>query len=226
VHNPLWSPDGKHVLYQEMNGGKLVTQTVGGMRKVEIIAEGKDAGPPESWSTGGNLLVYTLHGQTSGDDLWVRVVDGSSTPEPFLVTEYNENRAAISSDGKWIAYMSDETGSPEVFVRSYPDSGAAWQVSINGGRDPLWSRDGKELFFVSGKKMMAVVVEPGDMFAAGRPVELFEGLVGSTRMRDYDVAPDGRFITVRNPDGDDGQQELRMLLSWQQVMQRTAAGRH
>jgi serine/threonine-protein kinase len=226
IHDPIWGPDGRRVVYHEMNGGKLVMQTVGGMREVETLAQGLEAGTPDSWSAGGDLFAYTLRSKGTGDDIWVRVMDGSSPAEPFLATEFNEQEAAISPNGKWIAYTSDETGSQEVFVRSYPDSGAAWQVSTDAGRDPIWSRDGKELYFVSGRKMMAVRVQatPDGAFAASRPEELFEGNVGSGRTRDYDVGPDGRFVAVRSAGDSEGSRELRMLLSWQQEMLRTSGG--
>jgi serine/threonine-protein kinase len=226
THTPIWGPDGKRIVYHEMSEGKLVTQTVGGVRQVEVLAQGSEVGEPGSWSGGGNLFAYTRRGRETSADIWVRVMDGSSPAEPFLATEFNEQDPAISPDGKWIAYVSDETGSREVFVRSYPDNGAAWQVSNNTGRNPIWSRDGTELFFASGRKLMAVPVRPtpDGAFAAGRPEELFEGYLGSNRIRDFDVAPDGRFVSVRGAGDSEGSSELRLLLSWQQEMLRTSGG--
>jgi Tol biopolymer transport system component len=226
THDAIWAPDGKRILYHDTANGTLVAQTVGGMRKVETIAQGTEVGTPGSWTASGNLLAYTSRGQSTRDDIWIRVMDGSTPAEPFLATEFNERRPAFSPNGKWIAYTSDETGSVEVFVRSYPDAGAVWQISTSGGREPFWSRDGRELFFASGRKLMAVRVETGAGFEAGRPEGLFEAYLGNLRVRDFDVAPDGRFVSVHRPGGEAGQQELRMLTSWQREMQKTTRGRH
>jgi Tol biopolymer transport system component len=220
-HDAVWSPDGRRIAYRENNSpGAMVALTVEGAREVRTLARGADAGLPQSWSAG--LLAYTLTGRGTRSDIWVRPMDGASPAVRFLATEFNEESPAVSPDGRWIAYVSNETGSPEVFVRSYPDAGNTWQLSTGGGSSPRWSPNGRELYFVVGAKMMASPVETRTGFRAGTPVMLFEGGFSASRGRDFDIAPDGRFAVVRHPGGAAGLPELRILLHWEQEMKRVA----
>ena len=202
----------------------MVTHTIGGAREVRTFVEGADAGSPRSWSAGGNLLAYTIGSRGAGSDIRVLVMDGSSSPVSFLDTEFNETFPTISPDGKWIAYVSDESGNNEVYVRSYPDTGTAWQISTGGGGSPLWSRDGSELYFTFENKMLAVPIETRPTFGAGRPEVIIEGGFSTAYPRNFDIAPDGRSVTVRHTGGETGKTELRMLLSWQEAMRRTTSG--
>ncbi len=129
------------------------------------------------------------------DDVWVLPKDGE--PTRLLETPASERSARFSPDGKWLAYVSDETGEFQVYVIPFPGPGPRVTVSVNGGLSPIWSSDGKELFFRRGSKVIAALVEPGGFSPA---VELFDGpytldIEGHQR---YDVAPDGRFLMVEN----------------------------
>jgi Tol biopolymer transport system component len=214
AHGPAWAPDSRRIAYLQADTGKLVVRNTTGMPDVRTLAEGAEAGEPASWSANGDRLAYVVSGRTTHDDIWLLAVDGSSPPAPFLATEFNETSPAFSPDGKWIAYVSDESGKAEVFARSYPDRGEAWQISTDGGRSPVWSPDGKEIFFVFGNKMMTVPIETRSGFSAGSPMELFETDLGATITRDFDVAPDGRFIAVRREGGSLARRQVRVLLSW------------
>jgi len=144
-------------------------------------------------------------------------MNGEGEPRPFVATPESESEPEISPDGRWIAYVSDETGVPEVYVRGYPDDGSVWQASAGGGTTPLWSRDGTELFFVrlEDAALVSVVVRDDDDLELGVPTELFQGLLSTSRAGDFDVASDGRFITVAGDSDDTNRREIRVLGNWQ-----------
>ena len=219
-HDPVWSPDGRSIAYLENDTGRMVVRSVQGASELTVVPLHNERGRPRSWSQGGNRLVFTMIGRGTQSDIWTCKMDPPLKPEPFLATEFNERNPAISTDGKYIAYVSNEGGGTDVFVRPFPATGEVWQVSVGGGGSPLWSRDGKELFFVVDTKMMSVPVQMEPSFHVGRPVELFTGGFNTDRSRDFDVAPDGRFVMVRVPGGSAGQHEVRVLLNWPEEYRR------
>ena len=105
-----------------------------------MVARGAGRGRPESWSPGNDLLARTVTGHAGKSDIWTRPMDGDGDPEPFVATPESETEPEISPDGCSIAYVSDETGLPEVHVRAHPDDGSVWPASAGGGTNPLWSR--------------------------------------------------------------------------------------
>lgn len=126
---------------------------------------------------------------------------GERKPFAFLQTEFNETHSQFSPDGRWVAYVSDESGRPEVYVQSFAPSGGKWQVSTGGGDQPEWRRDGKELFYLSSaKQLMSVPVISGAAFQAGIPAPLFEVFVPAKSMtgdrNDYVVADNGQRFLV------------------------------
>jgi Tol biopolymer transport system component len=226
-HHPVWSPDGRRIAYEQFSGaGALVTLDVSGTREMTTLASGLDHGSPRSWSAAGDRLAYTVSGRGTGSDIWVRAMDRGTAPTAFRATEAEEGQPAFSPDGRWMAYTSDETGTPEVFVRAYPDDGQVWQISAGGGADALWARDGTELYYVAGTKMMAVPVETRPGLRVGVPTELFDGGFSTSRSRDFDVAADGRFLAVGRAEGKGGGKEIRILLGWEAEVRRVGGPRH
>ena len=127
--------------------------------------------------------------------------DGQGFDEvPFLQTPFNEQNPKLSPDGNFVAYQSDESGRFEIYVRPFPEGEGKWPVSRNGGEDPRWSRDGKELFYVEGPTLMAVAVETTAGFSAREPLRLFSELsLQRGNYQNYDVSPDGRrFVVVED----------------------------
>jgi hypothetical protein len=152
-----------------------------------------------SWSPDGQSFAFYDIKPESGRDIYV-LTAGQSEPEPFIVTPANERAPQFSPDGRWLAYVSNESGRDEIYVESFPVRGRKWTVSSSGGAEPRWSRDGGELFYRKGNQMLAVDVELGDDFSALRPHVLFEGHFdsGVAGNPNYDVSSDGeRFLMIR-----------------------------
>ena len=140
----------------------------------------------------------------------VTSLDGSTQPQPLDDTKFAQGSAKFSPDGRWLAYCTNESGRPQVYVKGFP-AGAKIQISNEGGNDPVWRRDGRELFYRNGDRMMAVPISAGDTFDAGRPQELWRGPYShgmssscgapGLSSSNYDVTPDGqRFLMIQDED--------------------------
>ncbi|MBI4472227.1 MAG: PD40 domain-containing protein [Acidobacteria bacterium] len=169
-----------------------------------------------SWSPDGKTIAYTHYDPTTAGDIWTITI-GEKQPKAFLKTPFNEHSGAFSPDGRWIAYTSNESGRDEIFVVPHPAPGGRWQVSTDGGAEPVWSRDGQELFYRNGDKMMAVTVETRPTFAASTPKQLFEAPFVKDHRNDvnYDVSPDGkRFLMIKEFESQSSTAEINIVLNW------------
>lgn len=198
---PVWSPDGRRVA--SMLPTTLRWQSADGSGAPDVLATNLSPTAPYSFSADGGQLVFRQNHEETGHDL-MRLVVKTGKVEPLLQTRFNELNARISPDGRWLAYQSDESGSPEIYVRPFPDVNAGrWQVSTGGGRVPTWSGDGRELFYLVGDgTFMSAAIEPGPSFVSRTPVKLFSGNFylggGNSIGRTYDVMPDGRrFLMIK-----------------------------
>ncbi len=150
------------------------------------------------------MLAFAKHSPPTGWDIFVlRMGD---EPEPLVRSPFDEGGAVFSPDGHWIAYVRFtglESGGGAIYVQPFPRSGAEWQVSPEGGGEPVWSRDGRELFYRKGNEMMVIPIQTSPTFNAGEPRLLFEGrfLPGDPGQPNYDVAPDGRFLMIESTGG-------------------------
>jgi len=194
-----------------------------------VLQRGQHLLVPGSFSTDGRLLAYTeLNNRTLGDLWTVSLDDGSVTP--VVRSRWNERTPAFSPDGRWLAFASNESGVDQVYVRAYPGPGPPMQISTDGGREPVWPRDGTELFYRHAHRMMAVPVRTEGSFAAGRPIELFEDPYAAEYKgrSNYDVAPDGRFLMVEVEEGSEPAR-LDIILNWfdelDPLRTRSAVGR-
>ena len=182
-----------------------------------------------SWSPDGKVIASQTAQAGRNYDIWMRPIDGE--PEMFLGAEFNEGRPAFSPDGRWLAYDSDASGRVEVFVTPYPGPGRAAQVSIQGGRAPLWALDGREIYYRHDGAVMAVAVLSAEPeLELGQPVMLFDGpytsFVRRDASKDYDVAPDGRFVMVRPEGGVRAVHRLNVILNWFQELERLVPTEH
>jgi serine/threonine-protein kinase len=133
------------------------------------------------------------------------VVPGETSPQPILVGPTRDGGASFSPNGQWMAYCSDESGRFEVYVRPFPGTGGKWQLSTDGGKGPVWSRNGREIFFTDGDRMMVVAVEIDPTFSHGVPRRLFQLAFhrGYGPYPDYDVTPDGKRFLMFQRSHDD-----------------------
>ena len=220
---PIWSRDGTSLTFSRGNGQNGPLQQVaadGSGRAAALVSNESQPGQKiaTSWSEDGQLLAFQF-----GQDVLVRARDGAI--RPALVTGAFEREARFAPNGRWMAYRSNETGRDEVYVQSYPTGGGKWQISTEGGAQPMWSPDGKELFYKSGDRMMAVAVALQPTFKAGVPRLLFQMPLPERTIGDpsrYAVSPDGqRFLVTTTDDGGAAEDApVHVMLNW-----RTAIGR-
>ena len=209
--SPIWSPDNSKIVFrsQRSGGGDLYLKAANGAMNEEVLLKSSESKTPTDWSRNGSLL-YTVTNSKTKNDVWVLPMEGEKKPRPFLVTDFDESAARFSPDGRFVAYLSNESGNDEVYVRSFPDGGGKWQVSKGGGDKPVWSRDGKQLFYNSSARLFAVDVTTAPAFQSGEPRVVYSMLDGG----DWDVAPDGRFLVVQSS-AQNAAAPIKVVLNWQ-----------
>jgi Tol biopolymer transport system component len=209
---PVWTPDGKHIAFGPGIGGIWWVRS-DGSGQPQLIYEVKNANAiPTSFSPDGRWLAFHQVGVNASRDIYTLPLDltdpdhpKAGKPELFLASPAADVEARFSPDGRWIAYASFESGAYQVYVRPFParPTGGKWQISTAGGRFPLWSRTSKEIFYVSGSRIMvAPFTASGDTFSPGPPRQWSDttlSLVGN--IPPYDLAPDGKRVVI-NPAGD------------------------
>jgi len=215
--DPIWTPDGLRVVFSSVRGAAgLFWQAADGGGAAERLADGSGGVRAHSWTPDGAMVFEEL----AGADVRVLRLDGKSTPQVIPVFDapeyFNEILPAISPDGRWLAYQSTESGEMEVYVRPFPNvSSGRRQISVGGGFAPLWSRDGRELFYRSASSLMVVPVQTAPSFSAGTPSPIFglgDYVLAGTRGTRYDVAPDGRFLLLKDETGSISSRERVILV--------------
>jgi serine/threonine-protein kinase len=221
---PIWTPDGSRITFGSDPGlvENIFWIPADGSGPAEVIVEGPSPKTATSWSPDGRTLVFhQIHPET-GSDIWMlRLGEGGRTVEPFLRSPFNESGGAFSPDGRWLAYQSEETGRSEVYIQSVAGRGKL-RVSSNGGEWPVWSKDGREVFYMSGEDLVAVSLERREPLRTGRSRVLFSGTYG----RGFDVAQDGRFLMILAEKAEAPPSRLNIVLNWfDELKRQVPAGR-
>jgi Tol biopolymer transport system component len=215
---PCWSPDGKHIIFSSDRKGHydLYEKAVDGSGKEELVFESETAKYCESWSPDDKFLLFlTILNTSAKFDIWTLPLFGDRKPVPYLQTEFDENGSWFSPDGKWIAYMSDESGENEVYVRPFRGSGGKLLVSASGGSMPVWRRDGKEIFYLAGdgKLMAAKVNQNGSALGIDVARPLFQAHMGSF-LPSYDASADGRRFLIVTSTAQKLSSPITVVLNW------------
>jgi serine/threonine-protein kinase len=233
---PVWAPDGKHIAYTQGNNGIWWVRS-DGSGKAEVLYDSKASAVPTSISPDGKVVVF--HQSGKGRDIYTLALDLADPdhpkpgkPEPFLVTEGQDVEAAFSPDGRWLAYQTNASGNYHVFVRPFPEGAQGGpgqaQISSAPGRFPIWSRTGKEIFYLSadGHIMVVPYVVNGRAFLPGKPAVWSGTAVGMMGVNmPLDLAPDGkRFVVLPGSDasagGDKANLHVTFLLNFFDELKR------
>jgi serine/threonine protein kinase/Tol biopolymer transport system component len=234
---PIWTPDGKRIAFasysaeEYVSGGIINWKAADGSGVQEKLCSAPDQVfyAPSSWSGDGKTLVAWIGQSLSNYDIGVVSMEGDRKWKALLNEKHHETAPEISHDGHWMAYCSNESGRDEVYVRTFPKVDAGkWQISMGGGRDPRWSRDGRQLFYRNEDAVMAAAVETEPAFRAGKSQLLFRGAYLSTE--GWDVHPDGkRFLMVKAGEkapSAEAPRRINIVLNWlEELKQRVPAGK-
>jgi Tol biopolymer transport system component len=229
---PAWTRDGGRVAFASTGtnpagGDTLAWKAADGSDAAEVLVAFPDSVPrsPLSWTPDGRGLVYMQdRGPGHSNDILLLDLETKETRD-VAATDAIEFDGSLSPDGQWLTYTSDESGRAEVYLQAYPGPGGRWQLSERGGY-PLWSRDGSELYYLDGRTLLAVPIQRTPRFTPGAPQVLFEQVfrVETETNRNYDVAPDGRFLVVRDTAEESMAQHINVVFGWGKELRR-ATGR-
>ncbi|MEO8097359.1 MAG: protein kinase [Acidobacteriota bacterium] len=220
---PTWSPGGDAVVFTVRASGRptfdLYRKETQSAAKEELLFKAGTNAFASDWSADGKFLVFSQTGDATKDDIWLLpLAAGDRKPQLFKQTPYADAGGTLSPDGRWMAYSSDASGKPEIFIEPRTPGGAVRQISIGGGVSPRWRSDGRELYFVSDRKLMAVDVKPGPDLTWGAPHELFsaQDMAVNARFAAYQPSADGsRFLASVTAGDRASAQSVTVLTNWQ-----------
>jgi serine/threonine protein kinase/Tol biopolymer transport system component len=226
AYYPIWSPDGSRLIFASDASGifDLYQKPPNGATDEQLLLKSSETKVPSSLSRDGRFLLYFTDNPKTQYDLWVLPLEGDEKPFPFLQTEFNEMDGHFSPDDHWVAYMSDESGRYEIYVRKFSpdpataasDNGGKWQISYEGGTEPRWSADGKDLYYLTpDSKVMAVEVNTNPGFQSGTPKLLFQAPPQQSNRTTGDYTVDGKRFLLLAPVGQTGQAPFTVVLNWQ-----------
>jgi Tol biopolymer transport system component len=211
------SPDGKMLGYDSSKSGQQQIYVKHGIAQgaETAVTDGPEDKEFYGWTVDAREIIFARQNKDTGWDLYTAAVEGDHKPRPLVVMPFNQNGARLSPDGKWLAYVSDESGQSEIFVQAMNDSDTRAQISSEGGTNPRWAPSSNELLFQSKNRVMSVKFSPGGVLNPGKPILLFED---NRHWGGYDVAVDGRMVVVR--DADNTGTQINVVLDWFEELKR------
>jgi Tol biopolymer transport system component len=217
---PIWSPDGSRIAWASNRAGQygIYLRLASGVGREDSLkhAPNADEGPWD-WSRDGRWILTASQGPVNRWDIWAHPTTADPSPTVFLETSFSERSPRLSPDGRWIAYQSNESGRPEIYVQPFPGPGGKWQVSTSGGTMPQWRGDGKELFYLGAdQSLMAVPVAAGETFESGNPVALFRARLTELSLGGcgWAVTADGQRFLLNSPVGGIGGARFAVVTNW------------
>jgi Tol biopolymer transport system component len=225
--DPVWSPDGKAIAFSSVREAipGIDQKLVSGTGNAELLFTNDRSIHPTSWSPDGRSLLFEQTDAVSASDLWVLSMQGDVKPQAYLATPFSESDGHFSRDGKWVAYTSDESGRPEVYVQRFPDARDKVQISTRGGVSPRWGADGHELYFLSiDRQLMTVQIKLTNQLQVGPPTRLFDAPVGLGENR-YAPSPDGKHFLLSVPVSESNAAQIVVVLNWAGQLANSHAGR-
>jgi serine/threonine-protein kinase len=228
--SPVWSSDGKNVYYvsvdQAADKTTIFRKPADGSREAEAVASLKHRAYLKAIASDGEAVLLDSEVQTNSKNIIRALLKQDAQVTPIVDAQFDEYAAALSADGRWLAYQSNESGRPEVYVRDMAGAGGRWQISTGGGEEPRWSQDGRELYYRNNDLFMSVAVDTRSAFQAGTPKALFNGVLNprSNSGMSYDVDPRGnRFLMIRLKEDDPSGAQVRIVLNWFEELRRLTA---
>jgi eukaryotic-like serine/threonine-protein kinase len=219
--NPVWSPDGSRIAFISTRNGVFhsYVKATNGTGPDEPLIETNARERVNSWSSDGKYLAYMRDtAQEKKDvDVWILPLFGDRKPFPFLQSPFNEGFPQFSPNVKWLAYTSDQSGKDQIYVVPFPTGNGKWQISTNGGFQPKWRRDGRELYYLApDNSLMAVdITERGSTLEIGNPHALFQTHPPPARPGYYyDVSPDGKRFLLTNENSQGSPGPATLVLNW------------
>jgi serine/threonine protein kinase len=222
---PVWSPDGSKIAYAGSAGGSraIWTKSVSG-GEAQKLYQSDQAAVPSDWTKDSQNLILTANSKETGADVWRLPLSGDRTPVPLVQTKFQEGQATVSPDGKWLLYVSLESGNNQTYVRRFPSGEGKWVISDGQGVEPRWNSDGRKIYYRHQDSIMEVDVQPGADFVPGRPKRVMDasivGAGGFDRNPAWTVSLDGSRFLGMVEQKSDAPDTINVIVNWQAALKK------